>query len=70
MIEIQVTSGEDGYMKIEAKGHGQSAVCASVSTLLQSSVRFLQELSTQYPEDIKISVKEHEDEKISEDNAN
>ncbi|OHX39225.1 ribosomal-processing cysteine protease Prp [Cytobacillus oceanisediminis] len=69
MIDIQVTSGEDGHMKIEAKGHAQSAVCASVSTLLQSSVRFLQELSAQYPEDIKISVKEHTDEKISENNA-
>ncbi|MBG9549761.1 ribosomal-processing cysteine protease Prp [Cytobacillus firmus] len=60
MIEIQVTSGEDGYMKIEAKGHGQSVVCASVSTLLQSSVRFLQDLSAQYPEDVRVTIKEEQ----------
>lgn len=57
MTKIQVTVGEDGHMIIEATGHAQSVVCASVSTLLQSSVRFLQELSEQYPEDLQISIK-------------
>ncbi|WP_241743754.1 ribosomal-processing cysteine protease Prp [Cytobacillus firmus] len=47
-------------MKIEAKGHGQSVVCASVSTLLQSSVRFLQDLSAQYPEDVRVTIKEEQ----------
>lgn len=47
-------------MKIEAKGHAQSAVCASVSTLLQSSVRFLQDLSAQYPEDVNVTIKEEQ----------
>lgn len=58
MTNIEVTVGKDGYMKIEAKGHTESIVCASVSTLLQSSVRYLQELSEQYPEALKVSVKQ------------
>lgn len=57
MTEIEVTFDDNGYMKIEAKGHTQSVVCASVSTLLQSSVRFLQELSMQYPNELRVSVK-------------
>ncbi|AND39042.1 ribosomal-processing cysteine protease Prp [Cytobacillus oceanisediminis] len=60
MIEINITTAEDGYMKIEAKGHAQSVVCASVSTLLQSSVRFLQDLSAQYPEDVNVIIKEEQ----------
>ncbi|MGM0903070.1 MAG: ribosomal-processing cysteine protease Prp [Bacillota bacterium] len=58
MTEIAVTVGEDGYMKIEAKGHTESVVCASVSTLLQSSVRFLQELSIQYPDALQVKILE------------
>jgi uncharacterized protein YsxB (DUF464 family) len=57
VTEIEVTYDDDGYMKIEAKGHTQSVVCASVSTLLQSSVRFMQELAEQYPGDLKVNVK-------------
>ncbi|OLS39131.1 ribosomal-processing cysteine protease Prp [Bacillus sp. MRMR6] len=60
MTKIEVTVGEDGYMKIEAAGHTKSIVCASVSTLLQSSVRFLQELSEQYPDDLQITIKSPE----------
>lgn len=56
MTQIEVTVDNDGYMKIEARGHTQSVVCASVSTLLQSSVRFLQELSQQYPDDLKVNI--------------
>lgn len=56
MTQIEVTVDNDGYMKIEAKGHTQSVVCASVSTLLQSSVRFLQELSQQYPDDLIVNI--------------
>ncbi|WP_191556606.1 ribosomal-processing cysteine protease Prp [Metabacillus idriensis] len=58
MTKVEVTVGKDGHMIIEATGHTQSVVCASVSTLLQSSVRFLQELSYQYPNDLKITIKE------------
>lgn len=58
MTNVTVTIGEDGYMKIEAEGHTQSVVCASVSTLLQSSVRFLQELAKQYPDNLKVIIKE------------
>lgn len=58
MTKITVTVGNDGYLNIEAKGHTESIVCASVSTLLQSSVRFLQELSEQYPEALQVIVKE------------
>ena len=60
MTQIEVTFDDDGYMKIEAKGHTQSVVCASVSTLLQSSVRFMQELATQYPEDLQVIIKPKE----------
>lgn len=60
MTNVEVTVGKDGYMKIEAKGHTESIVCASVSTLLQSSVRFLQELSMQYPESLQVTVKEED----------
>jgi uncharacterized protein YsxB (DUF464 family) len=62
MTEIEVTFDDDGYMKIEATGHTRSVVCASVSTLLQSSVRFLQDLSEQYPEDLRVTIKEKRDE--------
>ncbi|MFL0365372.1 ribosomal-processing cysteine protease Prp [Pseudobacillus sp. 179-B 2D1 NHS] len=58
MTEVKVTVGQDGYMRIEAEGHTKSVVCASVSTLLQSSVRFLQELSDQYPEDLQVTIEE------------
>ncbi|MGX2958037.1 ribosomal-processing cysteine protease Prp [Peribacillus sp. JNUCC 23] len=61
MTNIEVTVGKDGYMKIEATGHTESIVCASVSTLLQSSIRFLQELSDQYPGDLQVSIKEKND---------
>ncbi|WP_342488545.1 ribosomal-processing cysteine protease Prp [Cytobacillus sp. FSL W7-1323] len=56
MTQIEVTVDNDGYMKIEANGHTKSVVCASVSTLLQSSVRFLQELSQQYPDDLIVNI--------------
>ena len=58
MTKITVTMGDDGYMKIEASGHTESIVCASVSTLLQSSVRFLQELSMQYPEALQVIIRD------------
>jgi uncharacterized protein YsxB (DUF464 family) len=58
MTNVEVTVGEDGYLKIEAKGHTQSIVCAAVSTSLQTSVRFLQELSAQYPDALQITIKE------------
>lgn len=60
MTEVEVTYDDDGYMKIEAKGHTQSVVCASVSTLLQSSVRFMQELAAQYPDDLQVTIKPKE----------
>ncbi|MFE4523961.1 ribosomal-processing cysteine protease Prp [Cytobacillus firmus] len=56
MTKVTVVVGNDGYMKIEAVGHTESVVCASVSTLLQSSVRFLQELSEQYPEALQVKI--------------
>lgn len=56
MTTVMVTVGSDGYLKIEAVGHTESIVCASVSTLLQSSIRFLQELSEQYPEALQVLV--------------
>lgn len=60
MTEITVKTNPDGYISIEAKGHTKSVVCAAVSTLLQSSVRYLQELSMQYPDDLKVIIKESE----------
>lgn len=55
--QIEVIYDNDGYMRIEAKGHTQSVVCASVSTLLQSSVRYLQELAAQYPTELQVTIK-------------
>jgi uncharacterized protein YsxB (DUF464 family) len=60
LTTIEVTTDPNGYMKIEAKGHTKSVVCASVSTLLQSSVRFLQELSEQYPNELQVVIKSPE----------
>lgn len=60
MTKIEVTSNEDGYLKIEAKGHTQSIVCSAVSTALQSNIRFLQELAEQYPNELQVIVKERE----------
>lgn len=62
MTKVTVVVGNDGYMKIEAVGHTESVVCASVSTLLQSSVRYLQELSQQFPESLQVIIKEENDE--------
>ncbi|RUL56471.1 ribosomal-processing cysteine protease Prp [Lysinibacillus antri] len=56
MTEITVTTNPDGYLKIEAKGHTQSTVCAAVSTLLQSSVRYLQDLEEQFPHDLSVKI--------------
>lgn len=57
MTEITVKTNPDGYISIEAKGHTRSEICAAVSTLLQSSIRYLQELAEQYPDDLKVMVK-------------
>jgi uncharacterized protein YsxB (DUF464 family) len=48
-------------MKIEASGHTQSVVCAAVSTLLQSSVRFLVDLADQYPDALKVTIEVKKD---------
>lgn len=58
MIKVEVTTNDDGFMNIKVDGHADSRICASVSTLLQSNVRFMQELSKQYPDEIQISIKE------------
>ncbi|WP_313150957.1 ribosomal-processing cysteine protease Prp [Lysinibacillus capsici] len=54
--KIKVTTNPDGYMKIEAEGHTDSKVCAAVSTLLQSSVRFLQDLEEQFPHELSVQI--------------
>lgn len=69
MTKVEVTVDQDGYIKIEAVGHTESIVCASVSTLLQSSVRFLQELSEQYPEDLQITIRERGNREISKETS-
>lgn len=61
MTEIKVVTSDDGYMKIEASGHTKSVVCAAVSTLLQSSVRFLVDLADQYPEALKVTIEVKKD---------
>lgn len=63
MIKVNVKTNEDGFMNINVEGHAESSICASVSTLLQSNVRFLQELSRQFPDQIKVEV--HNNEKHS-----
>lgn len=56
MINVEVETNPDGFMTIKVDGHADSTICAAVSTLLQSNVRFLQELSMQFPEEIQIKV--------------
>lgn len=60
MNTVTVKVGKDGEMSIHAKGHTQSVVCASVSTIMQSSVRFMQELSQQYPEHLQVNMEYEE----------
>lgn len=55
-INVNVETNPDGFMTIQVEGHAESTICAAVSTLLQSQVRFLQELSQAYPDEIKIKV--------------
>lgn len=54
--EITVTTNPDGYLKIEAQGHTKSTICAAISTLLQSSVRYLQDLEDQFPNDLSVKI--------------
>lgn len=56
MIYVHVETNKDGFMTVEVNGHADSRICASVSTLMQSQVRFMQELSKQYPEDIQVTI--------------
>lgn len=60
MIDVKVKTNPDGFMEIKVEGHARSNVCASVSTLLQSQVRFLQELAQHYPQDLKVEVTKHD----------
>ena len=57
MIKIEVSTNPDGFMNIKAQGHADPRICASVSTLLQSSVRYLQELEQHFPEELEINIK-------------
>lgn len=57
-INVEVQTNKDGFMNIQVEGHAQSDICSSVSTLLQSQVRYLQELSQQFPDQITIRVEE------------
>lgn len=56
--KITVTTNPDGYLKIEAEGHTDTKICAVISTLLQSSVRYLQELEEQFPHDLSVHIKD------------
>lgn len=56
MINVNVQTNPDGFMTIQVEGHAESNICAAVSTLLQSNVRFLQELALQFPEHIQVKV--------------
>lgn len=56
MIKVEVQTNEDGFMTIKAEGHADPRLCASVSTLLQSNVRFMQELALQYPQEIQVKI--------------
>lgn len=56
MIKVDVKTNPDGFMNIDVKGHAKSEICASVSTLLQSNVRFLEELQMQFPDELQVSV--------------
>ena len=55
-IHVDVVSNKDGNMTISVDGHSTSDICSSVSTLLQSQVRFMQDLAEQFPDQIKVRV--------------
>lgn len=59
MIKVTVKSKADGFIDIKADGHASPVICASTSTVLQTCVRFLQELSQQFPDQINVEV-EHD----------
>lgn len=56
MINVYVETNKDGFMNVEVMGHADSRICASVSTLMQSNVRFMQELARQYPEEVQVNI--------------
>lgn len=56
MIQVNVTTNPDGFMQINVEGHAQTDICAVISTLLQSKVRFMQELSRDFPDQIQVKV--------------
>jgi uncharacterized protein YsxB (DUF464 family) len=55
---------EDGEMNISAKGHanyaehGKDIVCSAVSAIMQTTIMGLQAIADQYPEHVKVSVKQ------------
>lgn len=58
MVEVDVKTKDDGFIDIKVSGHGDSRVCAAVSALLQSSVRYMEDLEQEYPGQIIVNVKE------------
>lgn len=60
MIRIEVQTKDDGLLDITANGHADPKVCSAVSALLQSSIRYMQDLQEQYPDDIRVNLREVE----------
>lgn len=58
MIRVEVQTNDDGFMNIQVEGHSKTDICAAVSTLLQSNVRFLQELAKQFPEEVQVRIED------------
>jgi uncharacterized protein len=63
MISIKV-NGKHGYMNIEIEGHanfdkhGSDIVCAGVSAISQTAVLGLMEMAKEYPDYIKVIVRD------------
>lgn len=56
MINVTVNTNPDGFMTVTVEGHASTDICAVVSTLMQSKVRFMQELAIQYPDEIQVKI--------------
>lgn len=57
MIKVEIESNEDGYMRIEVKGHGNPLVCSAVSATMQSAAMYLERMAREYSEDMEVAVK-------------
>lgn len=57
MIKVEIETDNDGFMRIEVKGHGNPLVCAAVSATMQSAAMYLERMAQEYDEDMVVTIK-------------